>query len=104
MRSTSRTDWNAHHADELAFHLVARESDARGDLLGELGDTHVGLVPAVRRDHPAVGFGGGVDDRKDRFVILIAAGTNEWGRHGGIAARLPRPRIERNCRRFADLR
>ena len=60
---------DAHHAEQLAVRLVAPEDDAVGDLALDLGNGHVGLVPAVGGDDAAVGLGGGVDDRGDRLAL-----------------------------------
>ena len=73
MRSTPSHRLDAHDAEELAVVLVAPEAHARGDLAVELVRAHVRLVPAVRRDHAAVGLRGGVDDRQDRLALVVAA-------------------------------
>ena len=43
---------------------------------GELVRRHVRLTPAIRGDDAAVGLGGGVDDRKDRVVLVVAAAAD----------------------------
>src|SRR5882672_590261 len=62
----------AHHCDERAVPFIAPERDAGGDLAGELVRRHVGLVPAVGRDHAAIGLRGGIHDRQDGRTLVLA--------------------------------
>ena len=61
-----------HHSHQARFSLVAPEVDPRGHLGPELRLGHIGLVPAIRRDHPFIGQGGLVDDLQGpvNFIIL----------------------------------
>jgi hypothetical protein len=63
---------DAHHADQRAVALGAPEDDAGRDLALELRRVHVRLVPAVGRDHPAIGAGGGVHDREHGGPLVVA--------------------------------
>ena len=60
------------HEPYMPLHELDAEI-AAGDLAVELARVHVGLVPAVGRYRPAVGLGGGVDDREDRRTLVVAA-------------------------------
>src|SRR5919109_609999 len=71
---------DAHYAKQLAVALVPPEHNSGGDLAVELVRRHVGLVPAIGRDHAAIGLGGGVDDCEDRLTLIISAAAD--GRHG----------------------
>ena len=66
----------SHHADEPALLLIAPERYAGGDLLIELRRWHVGNVPSIGGDHPAIGFGSSIDDREDRRTLAGVAGTD----------------------------
>ena len=70
---TNRLD--AHHTCKAAVFLLAPEYDASGDLAIELLPRHVGLVPAIGRDHTTISFGRGVDDRKDGCPIVVLGGV-----------------------------
>jgi len=52
--------------------LVAPEHDAGCALAVERVAGHVRLMPAVGRDHAAIGLGGGVDDRKYVVALVVA--------------------------------
>ena len=79
-----------HHAEQLAVRLVAPERDSGGDLAVELLGGHVRLVPAILRDHAAVGLGGRVDDREDRAALVVTAGPD--GAHRANLATAPQRR------------
>jgi hypothetical protein len=74
--------------DERARLLVAPEPHAGGDLALELVHGHVGLVPAVGGDHPAVCLGRRVDDREDRLDVVVAAAADAPHRRS-IYERIP---------------
>jgi hypothetical protein len=64
---------DAHDAEQLAAGLSTPEGDPGGDLVLKLAPRHVGLVPAVRGDHSAVGLGRRVDDGEDGGALVVAA-------------------------------
>ena len=67
---------NSHHADERVVGLVAPEPHSCRELLIKLVRWHVGLLPAVRRDHVPVGPGCAVDDLKDPRALQIVTRTD----------------------------
>src|SRR5919107_2258502 len=64
------------HTDELAVLLVSPELDPGVDLARQLLGGHVRLVPAVSRDHAAVGLRGGIHEREDRLALVVSARAN----------------------------
>src|SRR5262249_43920739 len=66
----------AHDAEQPVVLLMPPEHDPGGDLAIELVARHVGLVPAVGRDHPAVGLSGGVDDREYGGALVATTGAD----------------------------
>jgi hypothetical protein len=64
------------YALEPSVALVSPERDTGRQLAVELVAAHVRVVPAVRRDHPAVGLGGVVDDLEDRMAVVVTAAAD----------------------------
>jgi hypothetical protein len=62
----------SHDAGEAAAIRIAPEHDAGGTLAVKLVAWHVRFVPAVGRDHAAIGFRGGVDDGKNVVALVVA--------------------------------
>ena len=67
---------NSHHADERTVGHATPESHSCRELLIKLVRRHVGLLPAVRRDHVPVGLGCAVDDLKDPRAFQIMTRAN----------------------------
>ena len=67
---------NSHDTDERAVGLVAPESHSCREFLIKLVLWHVGLLPAVRRDHVPVGLGCAVDDLKDARTLEVVTRAN----------------------------
>src|SRR5215472_15888147 len=65
-----------HHTCQPAVLFIAPEHDAGGDLAIELVLRHVGLVPAIGRDHATISLGGSVDDREDGLPMVVTAGAD----------------------------
>src|SRR5262249_15061097 len=76
----------SHDTGEAAAILVAPELDAGGAFAVELRAWHVRLVPAVGRDHSAIGLGGGIDDGKNVVALVLATAA-------GGHLRAPHPRL-----------
>jgi hypothetical protein len=70
---------DAHYSGQCAIDLAAHEVDPRRDLGLKLGGRHVGLVPAIRRDGPAIGLGRRIDDRQHRFRFIRATRPDARG-------------------------
>ena len=68
---------DSHHADQLAVGLVPPELHAGFDLAVELLARHIRLVPAVARDHAAIGLGRGIHDPEDRLTLVLTAETDQ---------------------------
>ncbi len=66
----------SHHANQRTVLLVAPERYAGGDLLIELRRRHIGVVPSIGRNHPAISLGSSIDDRKDLRTLVSAARTD----------------------------
>jgi len=75
---------DAHHAERSGVLFRDPENDAVRDLGFQLLRRHVGLVPAVRRDHAAIGLGGVVDYREHLRQVRRAA-LSDAGRSRGWA-------------------
>jgi hypothetical protein len=67
---------NSHDADERAVGLVFPETHSGPELLIKLAGWHVGVLPAVRRDHVPVGLGCAVDDLKDARTLDTVTRAN----------------------------
>src|SRR5262249_57621160 len=50
--------------------------DGGGGLGGRVVGRHVRLVPAVGRDHAAIGRGGGIDDGKNVVALIVATAAD----------------------------
>ena len=68
-------DWlKPHYPDQFAIFLPAEEGHLL-HLLLKLVSGHIGLVVAVGRDDPVVGFGGFIDDKVYPLLITGLADT-----------------------------
>ena len=64
------------HSQQPPLGLIAPEVDPRGDLGPKLRLGHVGLVPAIRRDHPLISQRRLVDDRQGAVDFFIPQRPN----------------------------
>ena len=76
---------DAHHPHQSSFLLHAPEHHARVHLMAQLLPGHVGLLPAVRGDHIAVGLGRVVDDFVHGLEVVFLAQAD----HGAHGSRTP---------------
>src|SRR6267154_5144455 len=68
---------DAHHAYEHAIRRMAPERNSGGYLAVEFVQRHVGYMPAIGRDHAAIGFGCSIDNRQHGVAIVVAARAND---------------------------
>ena len=66
---------HSHDANQFVIDLATPEFDACIQVSSKFQFRHVRLVPAVLRNHSAIGLRGRVDVVKDRCNFLIATGT-----------------------------
>ena len=45
-------------------------------LVFKLVQSHIRIVPAIIGNDPAISLGGGVDDPRDHFALIITTGPN----------------------------
>jgi hypothetical protein len=66
----------AHHADQGAVPLDAPERNSARDFVVQLACRHIRLMPAISGNDAAIGLGGGVNDREDRFPLVVATAAD----------------------------
>jgi hypothetical protein len=64
-------------ADQRPVGLIPPDGHPGGDLRPEFDRRHVRLVPEIGRGDATVCLGGGVHDREDRRVLVVAAGADD---------------------------
>src|SRR5437773_3403284 len=67
---------DSHHADQFSVDFVAPEPDAIGDLVIELLDGHVRLMPVVMWDRFTIRLSSLIHDRENPIALIAAAKSN----------------------------